>query len=186
MPEMRCGTVGATNDPWRAVPKPENIERFIREWLQGEGHDDLVAYARCTTMHVPLVDVAGSVSSSDPRWAVGLLGRDLADNRLVLGATHAFVLTPTRFLILQLSGWKERVKAARFDVDASSVTVHYIDAVQDQGHTARYLIADLPDGSWACDAMITVKKNGARSPFADSVDAFLAALGERAQPIAYG
>ena len=171
------------------MPKPENNERFIREWLQGEGHDDLVAYARCITTHVsmvaPVSDVTLSASSSDPRWAVGLLGRDLADNSLVLGSAHAFVLTPTRFLVLELSGWKERVKAARFDVAADRVTVHYIDAVQDQGHTARYLIADLPDGRWACDAMITVKKNGARSPFADSADGFLAALGERAQPIAY-
>jgi hypothetical protein len=170
------------------VPKPANNERFIREWLRSEGRDDLVAYTRCITtnasMLAPGSNISVSASSADPRWAVSLLDRDLADNAVVLGSGRAFVLTPTRFLVLRLSGFKERVKHAEIDVDAAGVTVQHIDAVQDNGHTARYLIADLPDGRWVCDSMITVKKGGGRGPFADAADGFLAALGDRARPIA--
>ncbi len=172
------------------VPKPANIERHIRDWLRSEGRDDPVAYVRCITTNVSMVSPGSSVtvsaSSSDPGWAAGLLDRDLADNAVTLGYGRAFVVTPTRFLVLRLSGWKERVKATELDVDATGVLVHHVDAVQSHGHTARYVIADLPDGRWALDSMVYVKKNGHRGPFADTSDAFLHALGPRARPIPTG
>ncbi len=172
------------------VPKPANIERHIREWLRSEGRDDLVAYVRCITTNVSMVSPGSSVtvsaSSSDPRWVTSLLGRDLADNAVTLGNGRAFVLTPTRLLVLRLSGWKERVKGAEIDVDATHVLVHHVDKMQAHGHTARYFLADLPDGRWALDSMVYVKKNGQRGPFADVADGFLAALGPRARPLPTG
>ena len=169
------------------MPKPANIERFIREWLGREGYDELVAYVRCISANVrmlsPGTQTPIAASSSDPAWAAGLLGRDLADNAVVLGSARAFVLTQSRFLVLRLSGWKERVKGAEVDVDATGIVVHHVDAEQSHGHTARYFVADLPDGRWVLDSMIIVKKNGARARFADAADAFLDALGDRSIPI---
>ncbi len=74
----------------------------------------------------------------------------------------------------------------RVERDRIGVLFHHVDAVQSRGHTARYVIADLPDRRWALDSMVYAKKNGHRGPFADTADAFLAALGPRARPIPTG
>ncbi|MEO1059511.1 MAG: hypothetical protein AAFY28_21610, partial [Actinomycetota bacterium] len=62
-------------------------------------------------------------------------------------------------------------------------TLRYLDARQDHGHTARYLIVDLGDGRWVIDSLVYTKKNGSRAPFADTADAFVAAFGGRAEQL---
>lgn len=171
------------------MPKPANVERFIREWLHAEGHDELLGYARCITASASITPNAGSsyqsvtASSADPGSVARLLGRDPADNALLLGTARAFVLTSTRLLSVRLSGWKERVKDAEIDVDAAGVVVHHLDSVQSRGHTARYFLADLPDGRWMLDSMVVATAKGSPGPFAAAADGFIAALGDRARPI---
>lgn len=173
------------------MAKPEKIEQYLREWLAEQGDHGFVAFARCKQVNVATTAPGSSMqtlsaSSADPRGAAALVGRELKDQSLVLGYTHAFVVTASTFRVCRLTGFKERVKALVVEAPFASCTLRYFDSRQSHGHTARYLIVDLGDGRWVIDSLTYLARNGERGPFADVCDAFVAAFGDRAERLAPG
>ena len=171
------------------MPKPAKTEEHIRTWLAEQGDHDFVAYARCRHYTASMTSPGTSTqtlsaSSADPRAAAAIVGRDLGDQSLVLGYTHAFIVTGSTFRVCRLTGFKERVKELVVEAPFASTTLRYLDARESHGHTVRYLIVDLGDGRWVIDSLGYLKRNGSRAPFADSCDAFIAAFGDRAERLA--
>ncbi len=169
------------------MPKPAKLEEHIRTWLAEQGDHGFVAYARCrlyaASMTAPDSSTQMSASSADPRAAAAIVGRDLGDQSLVLGYTHAFIVTSSTFRVCRMTGFKERVKELVLEAPFPDTSLHYVDLKQEHGHVARFLIVDLGDGRWVVDSLVYLKRNGSRAPFADQCDAFIATFGDRARRI---
>ena len=167
--------------------KPEKTEAYVREWLAEQGDHGFRAYCRCRHQNIaytaPGTMSTTQISSADPRGAAELLGRDIGDQSLVLGYTHTFIVTDSTFRVCRMTGFKERVKELVVEAPFPATRLRYVDARQDHGHISRCLIVDLGDGRWVIDSMVYLKRNGARAPFADVCDSFVASFGDRAENI---
>lgn len=166
------------------MAKPQKVEEHVRAWLDEQGDDGYVAHVRCKQVNVSTT-APGSMqtlsgSSADPRSAAALVGRDLSDHSLVLGYTHAFIVTDSTFRVCRLTSFKERVKDLVVEAPFAATTLQYLDAKQSHGHTARYLIVDLGDGRWVIDSLVYLDRKGSRMPYADACDSFITAFGVRA------
>lgn len=181
---------GADDD----VPKPQNVERHIRDWLTEQGHDELVAWARLKFVqvsagHAPDTHVKMEGSSADPASARRAMGLEDRENALIPGNTHAFVLTESQFFVVMLTGFKERVKQLWVESPSAGLTLHYLDAPMQRGHLVRYMALDVPEGrlapngkpaTFVFDSFVHTTKGGTLGPFAEVSDTFIAAFGDRA------
>ncbi len=168
--------------------KPDKFEGHVRAWLAEQGDHGFLACARCRQMSVAGTSPGSSTthlsaSSADPRAAATLVGREIGDQSLVLGYTHAFVVTSSTFRVCRMTGFKERVKELVVEAPFADTSLHFVDLKQEHGHVARFLIVDLGDGRWVVDSLVVLKRNGSRAPFADGCDAFIAAFGDRAHRV---
>lgn len=173
-----------------SVPKPEKIESHIREWLSGQQYGDLLAWCRLTrpvattnTVTGPQTGTAWSVGGqSEAKAAMGFTGRE---SSTIFDTKYAYVLTPSTFLVLQLTGFKERVKELWIHSPAGGLTLHYVDQPAEHG-VFRNVALELPEGrlgpndkpaNFVHDLVRYTSKEGVRGPFADVSDRFVAAFG---------
>ena len=186
-----------TLDYRHEMPKPQNVEHNIRDWLAENGHDDLVAWARLKLVQVdggfaPGTHVSMEGSSASPGAASRAMGLGDRENALIPGYTHAFVLTGSEFFVVMLTAFKERVKQLWVESPSAGLSLYYLDAPMQRGHVVRYMGLDLPEGrlapngnpaTFVFDSFVHTTKGGKKTPFVDVSDEFIAAFGDNAHRI---
>ena len=110
------------------------------------------------------------------------------ESSTIFDTTYAYVVTPSRFLVLQLTGFKEQVKQLWVDSPVSGLTLHYVDVPAEHG-VFRHVALELPEGrlgpndepaNFVHDSFKYTTTKGERGPFADVSDRFVAAFGQNA------
>lgn len=174
------------------MPKPRKVENQVRAWISGQQDSGLVAWCRLRS-GVAIHTAPGSNrtnawsvgSPGDAKAAMGFAGRE---SSTIFDTSYAYVLTESRFLVLELSGLKERVKQLWVHSPARGLILHYADVPAEHG-VFRHVALELPEGrlgpndkpaNFVHDSVRYTTKKGTRSPFADSSDSFVAAFGENA------
>lgn len=166
----------------KAIPKRLSQDQ-VAAWLRDEHGDSLESYTRVSTPAFvnPALDTRSTVSVSPLGEVLVRAGRDASD-RMLLATTSLFVLSPSTFRVVDVGGLSERPKRTSLEVLRDDLSVQHADV--DGTHELRFRcwIVDLPDGRFIADGTAIVRK-GEPTPWAESADRFLAALGSAARPI---
>ena len=175
------------------MPKPGKIENYIRDWLGGQQHGDLLAWCRVSrpvaiSNTVQGADRAKAWSVGGQKEALGAMGFAGRESSTIFDTTYAYVLTPSKFLVLQLAGFKERPKQLWIHSPAGGLLLHYVDVTAEHG-VFRNFALELPEGRlgpndkpapFVHDLVRYTTTKGVRGPFADQCDRFVAAFGQNA------
>lgn len=166
----------------KGIPKRLSPDQ-VAAWLRDEHGDSLGSYTRVSTPAFvnPTVDTRSTVSVSPLGEMLARAGRDATD-RVLLATASLFVLSPSTFRVVDVGGLTERPKRTALEVERGNLSVQHADV--DGTHELRFRcwIVDLPDGRFIADGTAIVRK-GESTPWAESADRFLAALGPAARPI---
>jgi len=174
------------------MPKPDKVQNHVTEWLEGQDRGDLVAWCR---VRRPVAIHTAPDSHRTNTWSVGgqreakvAMGFADRESSTTFDTTYAYVLTSSEFLVLQLSGFKERVKELAIHSPVDHLTLHYVDVPAEHG-VFRNVALELPAGRFSAtdrpatfvhDLLKYTTKNGDRGPFSDVSDRFVASFGPNA------
>ncbi|MEQ8840243.1 MAG: hypothetical protein RIB98_04630 [Acidimicrobiales bacterium] len=162
----------------------------VQKWLDEQhGGDELVAFTRVMTpTNHEIADVGpgggsaggGSVGSTEAtRQSLGLDPQN--KSWLLHGRAGLLVVTATHFYLLRLGGLKEKIKETLFDTPRTQIRVTALDHTIDRIDWRHWLIEGLPDGAYLLEPQV-LGKGGKPSKIAPGSNAFLAQLGDQAQP----
>lgn len=163
----------------------------VQKWLDEQhGGDRLIAFTRVMTPANPEVVVAdvsvGGGGTGSTEGTRQLFGLDLEDKSWLLGGSAGLLtLTATRFYVLRLGGFKEKIKKTAFDAPRDQMQFACRDLEADRRNWRHWLVTGFPDGKYLLEPHV-MGKAGKPSKVAPGSDAFLAELGDRVQHRAGG
>lgn len=159
----------------------------VQSWLDDQhGGDRVLAVTRVMTpanVEVSELGVGGhGVGSTEPTRK--LLGLD-PENRswLLAGKAGLLVLTATKFHVLRLGGFKEKIKETIFEAPRAQMAFTANDLTVGKLDWRHWLVTGFPDGRYLLEPQV-MAKSGTPSKVAPGSNGFLAELGDQVQHLA--
>ena len=159
----------------------------VQSWFDEQhGGDRVLAATRVMTpanVEVSELGVGGhGVGSTEPTRK--LLGLDL-ENRswLLTGKAGLLVLTATKFSVLRLGGFKEKIKETLFEAPRAQMQFTANDLTVGKLDWRHWLVTGFPDGRYLLEPQV-MAKSGTPSKVAAGSNGFLAELGDQVQRLA--
>ncbi len=159
----------------------------VQSWLDDQhGGDRVLAVTRVMTpanVEVSDLGVGGhGVGSTEPTRK--LLGLDL-ENRswLLAGKAGLLVLTATKFYVLRLGGFKEKIKETIFEAPRAQMQFVANDLTVGKYGWRHWLITGFLDGRYLLEPQL-IAKSSTPTKVAPGSDGFLAELGDQVQRLA--
>ena len=158
----------------------------VQTWLDEQhGGDELIAFTRVMTpanAEIIAADVSvggGNVGSTESTRQ--LLGLDIENKSWLLGGSAGLLtLTATRFYVLKLGGFKEKIKKTAVEAPRVQMQFACRDLEADRRDWRHWLVTGFPDDKYLLEPQI-MGKAGKASKVASGSDAFLAELGDQVQ-----
>ena len=156
----------------------------VQSWLDDRhGGDRVIAVTRVMTpANVEVAEFGAGghgVGSTEPTRK--LLGLD-PENRswLLAGKAGVFALTATKFYVLRLGGFKEKIKETIFEAPRAQMQFTANDLTVGKLDWRHWLVTGFPDGRYLLEPQI-MAKSGTPSKIAPGSNGFLAELGDQVQ-----
>ena len=159
----------------------------VQSWLDDRhGGDRVIAVTRVMTpANYEVAEFgAGSdrIGSTEPTRK--LLGLDLENRSYLLnGKAGLLVLTATKFYVLRLGGFKEKIKETLFEAPRAQMQFTANDLTVDKYGWRHWLVTGFPDGRYLLEPQI-MAKSGTPSKVAPGSNGFLDELGDQVQRLA--
>ena len=156
----------------------------VQSWLDDQhGGDKLIAATRVVTpANIEVTEFsAGGDGIGSTESTRKLLGLE-PENRswLLAGKAGTLVLTATKFYVLRLGGFKEKIKETIFEAPRPQMHFAARDLTVGKIGWRHWLVTGFPDGRYLLEPQI-LAKSGTPSKVAPGSDGFLAELGDQVQ-----